>query len=84
MKYDDEAHNYKLEFDFGDDKRRESGELVEFEDAALGPTPSVDRKCMSTAATTLQQGCAHGCQPTPSCTFKAARSSCSSPWGASR
>ena len=38
--HDDEAHNCKLEFDFGDDKNaEESGELVEFEDASLGACP---------------------------------------------
>ncbi|NMM81121.1 DNA topoisomerase III [Acidovorax sp. SRB_14] len=72
LKYDDEAHNYKLEFDFGDDKKaEESGELVEFADESLGPCPVcgapvhehgsnyVCSKAVPTAA-----------QPTPSCTFK--------------
>ncbi|MCZ8094846.1 MAG: DNA topoisomerase III [Acidovorax sp.] len=75
IKYDDEAHNYKLEFDFGDDKKgEESGEIVEFEDAALGPCPIcgsdvhehgsnyVCSKAVPTAA-----------QPTPSCTFKSGK-----------
>jgi DNA topoisomerase-3 len=75
IKYDDEAHNYKLEFDFGDDKKgEESGELVEFADAALGPCPIcgsdvhehgsnyVCSKAVPTAA-----------QPTPSCTFKSGK-----------
>jgi len=75
IKYDDEAHNYKLEFDFGDDKKgEESGEIVEFEDASLGACPIcgsevhehgsnyVCSKAVSTAA-----------QPTPSCTFKSGK-----------
>ena len=75
IKYDDEAHNYKLEFDFGDDKNaEESGELVEFEDASLGACPIcgsdvhehgsnyVCSKAVPTAA-----------QPTPSCTFKSGK-----------
>ena len=75
IKYDDEAHNYKLEFDFGDDKKgEESGEIVEFEDASLGPCPIcgsdvhehgsnyVCSKAVPTAA-----------QPTPSCTFKSGK-----------
>ncbi|WCT24658.1 DNA topoisomerase III [Acidovorax temperans] len=75
LKYDDEAHNYKLEFDFGDDKNaEESGELVEFEDASLGACPIcgsdvhehgsnyVCSKAVPTAA-----------QPTPSCTFKSGK-----------
>ena len=75
LKYDDEAHNYKLEFDFGDDKKgEESGEIVEFEDASLGACPIcgsdvhehgsnyVCSKAVPTAA-----------QPTPSCTFKSGK-----------
>ena len=75
IKYDDEAHNYKLEFDFGDDKKgEESGELVEFADASLGACPIcgsdvhehgsnyVCSKAVPTAA-----------QPTPSCTFKSGK-----------
>ncbi|OZA54602.1 MAG: DNA topoisomerase III [Acidovorax sp. 17-64-282] len=75
IKYDDEAHNYKLEFDFGDDKKgEESGEIVEFEDASLGACPIcgsdvhehgsnyVCSKAVPTAA-----------QPTPSCTFKSGK-----------
>lgn len=75
IKYDDEAHNYKLEFDFGDDRNaEESGELVEFSDASLGPCPIcgadvhehgsnyVCSKAVPTAA-----------QPTPSCTFKSGK-----------
>ena len=75
IKYDDEAHNYKLEFDFGDDKKgEESGELVDFADASLGACPIcgsdvhehgsnyVCSKAVPTAA-----------QPTPSCTFKSGK-----------
>ena len=75
IKYDDEAHNYKLEFDFGDDgKGEETGELVEFTDASLGACPIcgapvhehgsnyVCSKAVPTAA-----------QPTPSCTFKSGK-----------
>jgi len=75
IKYDDEAHNYKLEFDFGDDKNaEESGELVEFQDPSLGPCPIcgadvhehgsnyVCSKAVPTAA-----------QPTPSCKFKSGK-----------
>ena len=75
LKYDDEAHNYKLEFDFGDDRNaEESGELVEFHDAPLGPCPIcgadvhehgsnyVCSKAVPTAA-----------QPTPTCTFKSGK-----------
>ncbi|RYF06342.1 MAG: DNA topoisomerase III, partial [Comamonadaceae bacterium] len=75
IKYDDEAHNYKLEFDFGDDKNaEESGELVEFQDAALGPCPIC-------GADVHEHGSNYVCsksvptagQPTPSCTFKSGK-----------
>ncbi len=72
LKYDDETHNYKLEFDFGDDKKaEESGELVEFADASLGACPVCGAEvhehgsnyvCSKSVPTTEQ--------PTPSCTFK--------------
>ncbi len=87
IKYDDEAHNYKLEFDFGDDKNgEESGELVEFEDGhRWAPAPSAARKCTSTAATTCAaRPCPPPHSPRPVAPSRAARSSCSSPWSASR
>lgn len=75
IKYDDEAHNYKLEFDFGDDKKgEESGEIVEFEDASLGTCPICGSEvhehgsnyvCSKAVPTTAQ--------PTPSCTFKSGK-----------
>ncbi|MDD2711994.1 MAG: DNA topoisomerase III [Simplicispira sp.] len=72
LKYDEEAHNYKLEFDFGDAKNaEESGELVEFADASLGACPAC-------GASVHEHGSNYVCskavpttaQPTPSCTFK--------------
>src|SRR5699024_558621 len=41
LTYDDEAHNYKLEFDFGDDKNAaDTGELVDFAgQESLGACP---------------------------------------------
>lgn len=75
IKYDDEAHNYKLEFDFGDDKKgEESGEIVEFEDASLGACPicgsdvhehGSNYVCSKAVPTTAQ--------PTPNCTFKSGK-----------
>ena len=75
IKYDDEAHNYKLEFDFGDAQRgEESGEIVEFEDASLGACPIC-------GAEVHEHGSNYVCsravptaeQPTPSCTFKSGK-----------
>ncbi|APW45276.1 DNA topoisomerase III [Rhodoferax antarcticus] len=73
IKFDEETKNYKLEFDFGDDKKgEESGELVDFgEQTNLGACP----KCGSAV---FEHGKNYVCgksvptdaQPTPSCDFK--------------
>jgi DNA topoisomerase III len=72
IKFDEETKNYKLEFDFGDDKNAESGEIVEFgEQQSLGACP----KC---AAAVFELGKNYVCeksvstmaQPIPSCDFK--------------
>ena len=40
LKYDEEDKNWKLEFDFGDDKNAETGEIVDFSgQEPLGPCP---------------------------------------------
>ncbi|MGY8904702.1 MAG: DNA topoisomerase III [Burkholderiales bacterium] len=76
LKLDDESKNYKLEFDFGDDKKaEETGELVDFGDTeSLGACP----KCKSTV---FEFGSSYLCeksvptmaQPTPSCDFKSGK-----------
>ncbi|MFM9902206.1 MAG: DNA topoisomerase III, partial [Polaromonas sp.] len=44
IKFDEETKNYKLEFDFGDDKNAETGEIIDFAgQTALGACP----KCAS-------------------------------------
>ena len=72
LKYNEEEKNWKLEFDFGDDKKNEeSGEIVELTDEALGACP----KCGSPVH---EHGSNYVCskavptneQPTPSCDFK--------------
>jgi len=72
LKFDEEAKNYKLEFDFGDDKNLDTGEIVDFgEQPSLGPCP----KC---AAGVYELGKNYVCeksvptlaQPLPSCDFK--------------
>jgi DNA topoisomerase-3 len=73
IKYDDEAKNYKLEFDFGDDKKgEESGEIIDFSgQESLGACP----KC---GGAVFEHGKNYVCeksvpthgQPTPSCDFK--------------
>ncbi|MGB4559799.1 MAG: DNA topoisomerase III [Burkholderiaceae bacterium] len=81
IKFDEESKNYKLEFDFGDDKAgEESGELIDFSaQEALGPCP----KCGAASGnahggTVFEHGKNYVCdksvptltQPTPSCDFK--------------
>ncbi|ART50291.1 DNA topoisomerase III [Acidovorax carolinensis] len=75
IKYDDEAHNYKLEFDFGDDKKgEESGELVEFADAALGPCPICGAEVHEHGSNYVcSKAVPTAAQPTPSCTFKSGK-----------
>ncbi|MEY4758229.1 MAG: hypothetical protein RJA34_3127 [Pseudomonadota bacterium] len=73
LKFDEEAKNFKLEFDFGDDRAAEdSGELIDFgAQDSLGACP----KCGSPV---FEHGKNYVCeksvptlaQPTPSCDFK--------------
>mgnify|MGYP001791504033 CR=1 FL=1 len=72
IKFDEETKNYKLEFDFGDDKAGETGELIDFSGKeSLGVCP----KC---GAAVFDHGKSYICeksvptlaQPTPSCDFK--------------
>jgi len=76
LKYSEEDKNWKLEFDFGDDKRaEESGEIVDLSGVeTLGVCP----KC---AAAVKEYGSNYVCeksvptheQPTPSCDFKSGK-----------
>ncbi|MEI7516518.1 MAG: DNA topoisomerase, partial [Betaproteobacteria bacterium] len=73
VKFDEETKNYKLEFDFGDDKAgEESGELIDFsQQQSLGACP----KC---GGAVFEHGKNYVCarsvptleQATPSCDFK--------------
>ncbi len=72
IKFDEETKNYKLEFDFGDDKAGETGEIIDFSgQQSLGACP----KC---GAGVFEHGKNYVCeksvptnaQPTPSCDFK--------------
>jgi DNA topoisomerase III len=72
IKFDEETKNYKLEFDFGEDKNAESGEIVDFSgQQSLGRCP----KCGSAV---FEHGKNYVCeksvptmaQPKPSCDFK--------------
>ena len=81
IKFDEETKNYKLEFDFGDDKKgEESGELIDFSaQEALGPCPKCGAATgNATGGTVFEHGKNYVCdksvptlaQPTPSCDFK--------------
>ena len=73
LKFNEEENNWKLEFDFGDDKDAgETGEIVDFSgQESLGPCP----KC---GAPVFEHGANYVCeksqptlaQPVPSCDFK--------------
>ena len=73
IKFDEETKNYKLEFDFGDDKKgEESGELIDFSgQQSLGACPVC-------GGAVFEHGKSYVCeksvptmaQPTPSCNFK--------------
>ena len=73
IKFDDETKNYKLEFDFGDDKAgEETGELVDFSSQdSLG-------KCPKCGGSVYEHGKNYVCDrtvpthahPTPGCDFK--------------
>ncbi len=72
IKFDEETKNYKLEFDFGDDKNGETGEIVDF-----GSTTSLGA-CPKCGSPVHEHGKNYVCvksvptleQPTPSCDFK--------------
>jgi DNA topoisomerase-3 len=73
IKFDEDSKNYKLEFDFGDDKKgEESGELIDFSaQETLG-------KCPKCGGSVFEHGKNYVCdksvptlaQPTPTCDFK--------------
>ncbi|MBK6558921.1 MAG: DNA topoisomerase III [Comamonadaceae bacterium] len=76
LKYSEDDRNWKLEFDFGDDRKaEETGELVDFGDAEpLGACPKCGGRvfehrsnyvCEKTVPTVAQ--------PTPSCDFKSGK-----------
>jgi DNA topoisomerase III len=81
IKFDDETKNYKLEFDFGDDKKgEESGEIIDFSaQESLGPCPKCGAGTGNAAGgMVFEHGKNYVCdksvptlaQPTPTCDFK--------------
>ena len=81
IKFDDETKNFKLEFDFGDDKKgEESGEIIDFSaQETLGPCPKCGAATgNASGGSVFEHGKNYVCdrsvpthaQPTPSCDFK--------------
>ena len=75
LKYNEEEKNWKLEFDFGEDKNAESGEIVEFGEAeTLGACPKCGSAVYEHGANYLcNKAVPTNAQPTPSCDFKTGR-----------
>ena len=70
---DDEIDNWKLEFDFGEDARREgeSGEPVDFSgQESLGKCPKTQGKVYEFGTNYV---CEHSVGPTPTCDFKSGK-----------
>jgi len=73
IKFDEETKNYKLEFDFGDDKKaEETGELVDFSaQESLGACPKCGGAVFEHGKNYVcEKSVPTGQQPTPSCDFK--------------
>ncbi|WP_066258754.1 DNA topoisomerase III [Hydrogenophaga flava] len=76
LKYNDDDKNWKLEFDFGDDKNaEETGELVDFADQeSLGACPVCGAPVYEHGANYVcSKAVPTAAQPTPSCTFKSGK-----------
>ncbi len=72
IKFDEETKNYKLEFDFGDDKNGETGEIIDFGvQQSLGPCPRCGSRVLELGKNYVcEKSVPTNEQPTPSCTFK--------------
>lgn len=76
LKFDEEAKNYKLEFDFGDEKDpAETGEIVDFSDqTSLGPCPKCGGRVFEYGSNYVcEKSVPTASQPTPSCDFKSGK-----------
>jgi DNA topoisomerase-3 len=72
LKYNDEDKNWKLEFDFGDDKNADTGEIVDFsQQDTVGPCPICGAPVFEHGSNYVcEKSVPTSAQPTPSCTFK--------------
>jgi DNA topoisomerase-3 len=87
LKYSDEDKNWKLEFDFGDDRkaRKPASWWTSATPSRWAPAPNAAAAFSSTAATmSAKKPCPPPRSPRRAATSRAARSSCSSQWSARR
>ncbi len=72
LKFDEETKNYKLEFDFGDDKALEAGEMVDFGDQqSLGACPKCGGRVFELGKNYVcEKSVSTLAQSLPSCDFK--------------
>ncbi|RZI96655.1 MAG: DNA topoisomerase III [Variovorax sp.] len=73
LKFDEEeTKNWKLEFDFGDDKNADTGEIVDFSaQDTVGPCPICGAPVFEHGSNYVcEKAVPTNAQPTPSCTFK--------------
>ena len=76
LKFNEDDRNWKLEFDFGDDKdAAETGELVDFGDAEpLGACPKCGGRVFEHGSNYVcEKTVPTAAQPTPSCDFKSGK-----------
>ena len=76
LKYNEDDRNWKLEFDFGDDRKaEETGELVDFGDAEpLGTCPKCGGRVFEHGSNYVcEKTVPTAAQPTPSCDFKSGK-----------
>ena len=76
LKYSEDDRNWKLEFDFGDDRKaEETGELVDFGDAEpLGACPKCGGRVFEHGSNYVcEKTVPTAAQPTPSCDFKSGK-----------
>ena len=76
IKFDEESKNYKLEFDFGDEKDpAETGEIVDFSgQTSLGPCPKCGSRVFEFGSNYVcEKSVPTAEQPTPSCDFKSGK-----------
>ena len=82
--YDDEITNWKLEFDFGEDAKREGESASRWTSRrSRAWAPARSARAMSTSTAPATSASTRSARTSPA-TSRAARSSCSSRWRASR